>query len=208
MLFQGQVVAALAKFRSTGNPNILQLWNGENGVSQVMPRYSALAKSGFVFSSRGAAQVLSLAGVAMTGLALWNSSSGSNAVDLHLLKLTGNVIVTSATMTGIALAYGKVQNSAPTGPVAAQQNNDLIGNPVGAGLAYTTGTFTNAPVAQLDLLHNTAAIAATGVDTGFSIDLEGSVIVPPGMYVCFVALGAASAAAAVNLSIKHAELPV
>lgn len=208
MLLQGQVTNVIPKYRSSGNPNLEQLWLGEVAVSQVMPRYSALTKSGFVYSSRGALQTLSLAGVAMTGLVLWNSSSGSAAVDLHVLKIAGNVSVTSAAMTGIALAYGKNQVNAPTGVAVAQQANDYISGQTGYGLAYSTATMANAPVAQFDVLHNATAIAASGVDQGFILDLEGSIIVPPQMYICFVALGAASAASAVNLSVKHVELPV
>ena len=208
MLFQGQAVTTLPKSRSTGNPNAQQLWLGEMAVSEVMPRYSALAKSGFMFSSRGALQTLSAAGVAMTGLVLWNGSSVTGGVDLHLLKASGNVAVTSATTTGIALARFVGQSLAPTAATAATVNNSYLGGAVGAGLAYTAGTVANAPVSIFDLLHNTAAIAASGEDSGFLIDFEGSIVVPPQTGVCFAALGTASAAAAVNLSLLWAELPV
>lgn len=208
MLLQGQVVTAIPRARTSGNPNAEQLWLGELGMSQVMPRYSALAKSGLVFTARGATQLLSLAGVAMTGLVLWNSSSVVGGVDLHILKASGNIVATSAATTGIAIAYGKNQPSVPTGVTAAQQNCDYINTANGSGLAYTAATFVNAPVAQFDLLHNTAAIATSGEDAGFLIDFEGSIIVPPQQYIAFVALGAATAAAATNLSIKWAELAV
>lgn len=208
MLLQGQVVSAVPRARTSGNPNAEQLWLGELGISQVMPRYSALAKSGLVFTARGATQLLSLAGVAMTGLVLWNSSSLVGGVDLHILKASGNIVVTSATTTGIAIAYGKNQATTPTGTVFAQQNCDYIGGSSGSGVSYTSATFANAPVAQFDVLHNTAAIAASGEDAGFLIDFEGSIIVPPQQYIAFVALGAATAAAATNLSIKWAELAV
>lgn len=208
MLFQGQAVTKVPSSRSTGNPNAEQLWLGEMAVSEVMPRYSALAKSGFVFSSRAALGILSLAGTAMTGLVLWNGSAVANGVDMHLLKGAGNVAVTSAAMTGIALAKFTAQPTAPTGTTAAVVNNGYVGGAVGSALAYSVATLLAAPVPMFDLLHNTAAIAATGEDPGFLIDFEGSIVVPPQTGVCFVALGAASAAAAVNLSLSWAELPV
>lgn len=208
MLFQGQAVTAAPSARSTGNPNAQQLWLGELSVSELMPRYSALAKSGKVFSARGALQTLSLAGTAMTGLILWNGSSTTGGVDLHLLKTTGNVPVTSATMTGIALAQFSAQPSAPTTATAATVLNNYVGGAAGQAFAYTAGTLVTTPTAKLDVLHNTAAIATTGVDIGWYVDLEGVIVVPPQTGVCFVALGAASAASAVNLDLTWAELPV
>jgi hypothetical protein len=211
MLVQGQTVVALTKARLTGTQNALQLWLGEFGVSEVMPRYSAMAKSGFVYTARGALQTLSAAGTAMTGLIVWNSSSSSgiNGVDLHLLKVSGNVAVTSAGLTGIALARGIAQSTAPTSITAASSyGNNYFGGAAGAGIAYTVATVAVAPVAMFDVMHNTAAIATTGEDLGFYEDFEGSVVVPPGGIITFVALGGASAASAVNLGMIWAELPV
>ena len=194
----------LGNANSSGVPSGLA---GELVLTELLPRYSTLVKLGKVFTARSALQTLSVAGTAMTGLIVWNSSPAGSGVDLHLLKASGNVAVTSATLTGIAVAYGKGQVSTPGTVTAAVQSNDYIGGGLGYGTAYTIATMTNAPVAQYDVLHNTAAIAVTGEDSGFQLDFEGSIIVPPQQYVTFVALGAASAASAVNLSLKWAELP-
>jgi hypothetical protein len=51
----------------------------------------------------------------MTGLQLWNGSPLVNGVNLSLLKIGGNIIVTSATTTGLSFAYGTGQATAPTG---------------------------------------------------------------------------------------------
>jgi hypothetical protein len=209
MLLQGQTVVALTKVRETGPQNLMQLWLGEVGVSEVMPRYSAMAKSGWIYTARGALQLLSAAGTAMTGLVVWNSSTPVNGVDLHILKVSGDVAVTSASMTGIAIAVGTGQATTPSSTTAASSyGNNYLGAAAGAGIAYTVATVAAAPTAKFDVMHNTAAIATTGEDTGFLADLEGSIVVPPQGLVCFVALGAASAAAAVNLSMMWAELPV
>jgi hypothetical protein len=206
MLFQGQVVSAVPSVRATGNPNATQTQLGELAVSQWMPRYSALAWSQKIFTAYAAAQTLSVAATGMTGLQVYNQSA---IVNLHILKVAGEVIVTSATMTAIALAWGKQQTSAPTGQTAATSvTNNFIGGAAPAALALNAGTFLAAPTAQWPLLHNTAAIGATGEDAGFFFDFEGSIVVPPQCLVAFVALGAASAAAAVNLSIKWVELPI
>jgi hypothetical protein len=179
---------------------------GELIASELMPRYSTLTKLGKVFTARGALQTLSVAGTAMTGLVLWNPAG--SGVDMHVLKVAGDVAVTSATMTGIALAYITNQPTTPTTVTAASaQSCDYVSGALGSVKAYSVATLVAAPVAQFDVMHNTAAIAVTGEDTGFLLDLEGSIVVPAGNGICFVALGAASAASAVNLSAKYAELP-
>lgn len=198
----------LGSGNSVGTPSGIM---SEQVYSEVLPRYSTLTKLGKIFAARGALQTLSVAGTAMTGLIVWNSSPAGAGVDLHMLKISGDVAVTSATMTGIALAFGKGQVSVPGAVTAASAQNCTyigggLGGNVGAGLAYNVATMTNAPVAQFDVLHNTAAISTTGEDTGFIFDCEGLIVVPPQQYICFVALGAASAASAVNLSAVWAEV--
>ena len=211
MLVQGQNIASAPTARASGNPNLLQLQLGEAAVSQLLPRYATLAWSGKVFSAYSAAQATSLAGTAMVGLQLYNGSpvSGAGAVNLVLLKAAGNIIVTTAALTGIVLVTGVGQTSAPTGQTAAtRSSNNLIGGAGPTALALNAGTFTNAPTAIWPLLHNTAAISATGEDPGWLIDFEGSIIIPPQTYAAVAAVGAASSAGGVNAGFMWAELPI
>ena len=173
-----------------------------------------------VFCAYVAAQATSLVGTAMVGLQLYNPvGSGKNLV---LIDIGGMIVVTSASLTSLVLAYG-VSATAPTGQTAATQvSSTLLGIPstsLGlpvqaltkaspAGLALSAGTFANAPVPIYNLLHNTAAIATTGEDTGFRIDLGGRFIVPPGNFVAIAAVGAAAAAAAMNADLSWIEPPI
>lgn len=206
MLFQGQVVSAVPGSRQTGSPNAMQLPLGELGISEVMPQYASLAAAGFLFSARAALQATSLAGTALVGLQLWNRSTTKNLI---LLMVGGNVVATSATQTGIALAFGTQGTAAPTAQTAASSViNNLIGGAAPTALALNAGTFAVAPVNQADLLHNTAAIASTGEDAGYQIDLRGAYVLPPGAFAAFTALGAAGAASSNNHWIIWAETPV
>lgn len=204
MLLQGQVLTKVPNARQSGNPNLYQAQFGELGVSELLPRYALLALSGYLFSARAAVQATSLAGAAMVGLQLWNRNPN---VDLIIVKAAGNIVATSATQTGVALAFGTNQTAAPTAQTAATSVvNNLIGGPAPTALALNAGTFVTAPVAQWDLLHNTAAIATVGEDQGYQMDFEGSIIVPPFTYVAFCALGAAGAAASNNHDIMWIEV--
>ena len=146
----------------------------------------------------------------MVGLQLWNGSGVGTGVNLVLLKTGGMITVTSATTTGIILATGVGQVIAPTGQTAVDSTkNNFIGAGTGAGsLATAAGTFTNAPTGMLTLMHNTAAIAATGEDMGYFVDLEGSIVVPPQNYVAIAALGATVAAAGWTGFLTWEEVPI
>jgi hypothetical protein len=206
MLFQGQIANAVPAARQTGQPNAAQLWLGELAVSEVLPRYAALAQSGQLFTARAALQATSLVATAMVGLQLWNRSTTKNLI---LLKAGGNIVATSATQTGVALAFGTQGTAAPSSQTAITSAvNNFIGGAAPAALALTAGTFAVAPVNQIDLLHNTAAIASTGEDVGYFVDLEGSVVLPPGTFAAFSALGAAGAASSNNHWLMWAELPI
>lgn len=205
MLVQGEIVTRVPNARSSGNPNLMQFAFGEALVSELLPRYAALALSGILFSARSALRATTVVGTGMVGLQLWNRNPN---VDLIVVKAAGNIVATSATQTGVALAFGTNQTSAPTGQTAADSvvNNFITGSAPTA-LAIAAGTFVTAPVAQWDLLHNTAAIATVGEDQGYQMDFEGSIVIPPYAYVAFCALGATGAASSNNHDLMWIEVP-
>jgi len=178
---------------------------GELITGYAHPRYFEAAQRGKLFFSYAAAATLTAVNTTYTGHALYNPLG--SGVNLVLSKIAIIVSVTSASMTGIALATN-LQASAPTGLTAVdRQGNCLIGNAAGAVLGYKAATLAAAGTSLLALIHNTAAIATTGVDQ-LVVDLEGSVIIQPGYTVHLAALGAASAASAVTSSFIWEEVPV
>ena len=192
----------------TGTVN-QQLRGGQLGdlvVSELQARYYEQTYRKNIFSAYCAAQATSVVGTAMVGLQLTNNSS---TVNLVLLKCAGNIIVTSSTTTQIVLAAGTGQTSAPTSQTAATRaGSNFISGPTPQGLATSLATFTNAPVAVWPLLHNTAAIATVGEDSGWLIDFEGAFIVPPNTYVAIAAGGAAVAAGGMDVGLMWTEVPV
>ena len=179
-------------------------------VSELNGQWYEHAINKRLFTAISLGRATSLAAAASIGLQLWNSSPlGSGGVNLVLLEVGGMIIVTSATTTAIVLAKGIGQTIAPTSQTAADfVNNNYLTGPSPQGLATALGTFVNVPTAMKLLMHNTAAIAATGEDTGFRVDLKGGIIVPPQCFVAIAAVGAAVAAAGMNMDLTWAELPV
>lgn len=207
MLLQGNVGPIPAGDGT--NPAMRQGKTGELIINELHGRYYEQATRKNLFTAYAAAQATSLVGTAMVGLQVWNGSPVVNGVNMVLLKVGGAILVTSATTTGLVLATGTGQVSAPTSQAAITRvSNNFIGGQAPQATATAGGTFTNAPTATLLLLHNTAAISTTGEDSGFQIDLEGSIIIPPQCYVCIAALGAAGAASSCFLNLMWEEVPV
>jgi len=177
---------------------------GDALVSELNPVYYQAAKEGRVFSSYVSAVATSLPATASIGNILYNPLG--SLVDLVLLDWTSNIIVTSATTTGIAIAGG-TQLIPPTSTTAATAvTSTLVGSGTApTGQAFSIATVTAAPTILQVLEHNTAAIQTVGVDA-VSGDFRGSIVVKPGAFVTLVALGAAVAASGHTSHIKWMEV--
>jgi hypothetical protein len=207
--FQLQPIGGIPAARVSGNPNALAERLGETPVSAWLAEYAAMAWSGKIFTAYAAAQATTVVGTAMVGLQLWNGSPVAGGVNAILLYAGGAIIAASSTQTGVLLASGVGQTSAPTGQTAATRSaSNFIGGAAPQCLALNAGTFASAPTAFMTLLHNTAGLATTGEDPGYFQELKGMIVVPPQTYVCFAALGATGAASSNQHHLVWAELPV
>ena len=194
---------------TSGSP--LDVRSGIQGdiiTSELHGRYYEQASRGNLFTCYSAGRAITVVGTALVGLQLWNSSPVGGGVNLVLLKTGGYIAVTSAALTGIIIATGVGQVTAPTAQTAADAvKNNFVGGRTPQGTAIAAGTFVNAPTGIITLMHNTAAIAVTGEDIGYLVDIEGSIVVPPQAYVAICALGATGAAAAWTGYLMWEEVP-
>lgn len=181
---------------------------GELIVGENHGRYYEAAYRNNLFYSYNIGTTLVAANTTYTGHVIWNGSNQTGSgVNLVLHKISLVISVTSASMTGIALGQS-YQPAIPTGLTAASVvGNCKIGAAAAQGLSYKAATLTNAGANIFPLLHNTAAINTVGAEQ-FVIDLEGSIIIPPGYTAQLLALGAASASAAVGSGFIWEEVPV
>lgn len=188
------------------------LWN-EGLVSELAPKFHALAKSGAVFSSAiaGANPSAFIGGAAGTPLiGLYNPAS--SGVDLVLIqarvaiRTTGSAAVATdinfwgvnqggVAVTGTNSPPTNVYSQAASGSVATAMLN-VVNT---AALASTL----RAPSLSIGL---TAATAITNV--GAYVDpIEGLLIVSPGSYLAYGA-SVAPTAASLDVALIWAELPV
>lgn len=180
---------------------------GDAMVSELNPIYYQATKEGRLFTSYVATVATSLAATATIGNMLWNPPS--SGVDLVLLDWTSNIVATSATCTGIAIAGG-FQTTTPTTTTAATVTGSTLVAATtltasSAASAFSIATVLVAPVIIQVLHHNTAAINTVGTDQNTG-DFKGSIVVRPGGFVTLCALGAAAAASAHTSSLKWIEV--
>lgn len=200
--------AGIARFgdgQSTLDQRIGQ--QGDAIVSELHGRLYEQASRRNLFFSLCLARATSLPATAMIGNIVYNPPD--SGVNLSMVRWKSQIIATSATCTGIALAVG-YQPTTPTTVTAADSTGcTFLQQPTlitGKARAYAIATVLIAPVNVTLLHHNTAAINTVGVDQ-LEGDFEGAFIVPPGCFVAVSALGAAAAASAHSSFLLWEEVP-
>ena len=180
---------------------------GDLIVSELHGRYYEQAVRKNVFFSLSVARATSLVTTAMIGNIVYNPPD--SGVNLSLLKWQSQVIVTSATLTGVGLAVGYQPTTPTTVTAADATGSTYLQQPTlltGKAKAYAIATVLIAPVMVTMLHHNTAAINTVGIDQA-SGDFEGQFIVPPGAFICVAAAGAAAAASGHTSWLSWEEVP-
>lgn len=207
MLFQGQVAASVPTARASGNPNALLAQLGELGVSEILPRYGALAWSGLMYTiGHSAAQALSVNSATFTGLAVANpANSGKNlmivdcAMGIAAVVTTGFGVPRLGYAAIVALTQGNATSSKGL-PVLVGSGGSSV------ALCGASGTLGAAPTTLRPLQGEYWVTGGTGMSAVYTKDeIGGAIIIPPGQMLTLDALVAASSVIA---SITWAELPV
>lgn len=176
-------------------------------VTELHPRYYEQTVRRKRFSAANQAVVTTTVGLALTYTGLCLSNAPTNTVNLVLDKVSLMQSVLQATQVeAFAIATGFNGTTAVTHTSAVAVKSHLIGSgATGQGLADASATLPTAPFYDT-FLTNTGT--ATADSTGsMVIDLEGSIILPPGAFACFVTPAQASVAG-MWFSFSWEEVPV
>lgn len=169
------------------------LGDGSGSVSELRARYYAATKDGAMFNVASQAVATTTVGLATTytGLVLVNPTTST--VDLVLNKVSVmQSVIQSANVEAFAIATGFNSTTAVTLTVAATPQSQRVGSGlVAQAKAATSATLPTAPLYNT-FLQNTASATTNG--NGGVWDMEGSIILPPGAYACFVTPAQASVA--------------
>ncbi len=180
---------------------------GASVVTQAHGKYAEPSIRKNLFFSYCAARATSVPATAQIGNIVWNPPG--SGVNLSMLLWTAQIQVTSATTLGITIGYS-AQAITPTTTTVANSSGstylDAASPGYGKAKAYAIGTILVAPTVVMNLFHNTAAIATTGVDQMHG-DLEGLLTIPPGCVVTLSAITAAVAASGMTSTLTWEEIP-
>lgn len=166
---------------------------GDEIFTEFNPRYYQQAKEARTFSASAQAVLTTTVGLATTYTGLVISNPITSNVDLVLTKASLMQSVIQSTQVeayAIAVGFNASTNVTHTTPLTPISN--LIGSGVSPlGKADTSATLPTAPTYHT-FVQNTGTATANG--SGTVIDLEGSVILLPGAYACWVTPAQASVA--------------
>ena len=208
MLIQGSVgQPSTTSIQPGTTPTLRQGQLGEMVVQELHGRYyeTAYRRNLFNAAVQGTG-ITTSAGLVTgyTGLALTNPTTST--VNLVLTKVGYGVNAAPTAVMVVSLAFN-TSTTAVTQTTAITGRNNFLGGASPQGLAASSVTFPTAPV-NSHILGVIGTNAITGLnETTDVIDLEGSIVMPPGSYIAIVT-STASAATSFWGSFQWEEVPV
>ena len=210
MLIQGQVgVLATTQSIAPATQSVARQGNmGELIVSELHGRYYEANYRRSLFNGAIVSQVTTV-GLATTYTGLCLSNPIGSTVNLVLNKVGYAFVVAFAAgaAVGIMTGFNSGTNVTHTTPVTPRSQFFGVGA-TGTGLLDSSATLPTAPTLNTILGAGlTGAITTTPFGLGGVVDLEGSIILPPGAYAA-IYTSTASGAASGAFSFQWEEIPL
>lgn len=210
MFIQGAAFSFPAAAQVNGNPlGTPSGFVGELLFSEVLGRYSSLAKSGKLFSAYAlvTAPVIFSTAAGTGGPLIWNRPN--SAVDAHILAASFGGLTTAATAAGaVGLTGNGGQVVAPTATTAIDGLQNMLagGQATQMGGVFRIGTVAQPGVGILPLIAvGTGAITAVEIEPAW-VDVGGAFVIPPGSWGS-LAGNVTLTAGVMALGLLWAELP-
>ena len=211
MLIQGQVGQPGVRSITPGaNPVIRQGQQSDIIVSELHGRYYETTYNRNMYTATLTSGTTTSAALATahTGLLLLNPNNSQ--VNFVINKVGMTFLVAFAAASAIGIQVGNQSTAVLSGLTTTntQTRNNFLGAPNSTvGLTYSAATTTSPSLLQLFGAGLTGAITTVPQIPGFFIDLEGSVIVPPGSWIATYT-STASGASGTFASFTYEEVPV
>ena len=209
MLIQGSVgQPSLTSIQPGTTPTLRQGQLGEAVVQELHGRYYETAYRRNMFFAATQAGVTTSAGLATatTGLVLTNPTTSTVNCVLNKVGYTVNAVPAATMVIGLAF---NTSTTAVTQTTAITPRNCFLGGAAPQGLVASSVTLPTAGIishifGKVDFIATPANLYAT---TMTLVDLEGSIVMPPGSYV-HIYTSTASAATSFFGSFQWEEVPV
>jgi hypothetical protein len=206
MLVQSQVgpVTAVTSISAGTQPPLRAGQMGDVIVSELHGRYYETSYRRALYAAANqAAQATTVAlATTYTGLCLSNPAGSTVNLVLNKVGLTLTVAPAAAASLGIMTGYNSTTNVTHTTPVTPRSQFFGAGA-AGIGLVDAAATLPTAPVVNTMLMGGFTAAALPSTSPAL-IDLEGSIILPPGAYAAIYTLTAVTG----MFSFQWEEVPI
>jgi hypothetical protein len=185
MIIQGQVgPLASSSSISAGQQTIVRQGNmGDLIASELHGRYYEAAYRKSMFAAANPSAVTTTVGVATTYVGICLSNPISSTVNLVLNKVGYAFLVAfpAASTVGLMTGYNSGTNVTHTTPLTPKSL--FTGQAAGVGLVDSSATLPTAPtLTHVFAAGLTGAITTSEIAQSEIVDLEGSIILPPGGY--------------------------
>lgn len=180
---------------------------GEALASDLHGRYYEQTYRGNRYGGSITGQVTTVgAATTYTGLCLSNPIGSGVNLEIDKVGAAFLVAFTAASTIGIMTGINTATNV--THSVAAVVRNKKIGGAIGFGLLDSSAALPTAPVLDMVLASGLTGAITTGQEIpGVLVDLEGSIILPPGSYAA-IYTSTASGTASMSASFGWSEVPI
>lgn len=168
--------------------------DGTAAVTEYQARYYQATKDGMCYTAATQALVTTTVGLALTYTGLVLSNPTTSTVDLVIIQASLMQSVLQATQVeAFALATGFLSTANVTHTTPVAPKSSLIGSGLtGQGLADVSATLPAAPFYDTFITNTgTATADSTGVQV---TPIDGSIVLKPGAFCCFVTPAQASVA--------------
>lgn len=211
MLIQGQVGQPAIRSISPGsNPVMRQGQQSDIIVSELHGRYYETTYNRNMYTATLTSGTTTSAALSttFTGLLLLNPNNSQVNFVINKVGMSFLVAFTAAAAIGIQTGNQSTALLSSLTTTNTQTRNNFLGAPNSTvGLTYSAATTTAPSLLQLYGTGLTGAITTVPQIPGFFVDLEGSVIVPPGSWIATYT-STASGASGMLASISYEEVPI
>jgi len=211
MIIQGQVGQPTISTLSAGTtPPVRQGQLGDVIVSELHGRYYETAYRRNMYTATLTAGTTTSAALSTTFTGLLLLNPNNSQVNLVINKVGYSFLVAFTAAAAIGLQVGNQSTAVLSGLTTTntQTRNNFLGAPNSTiGLTYSAATTTAPALLHLFGAGLTGAITTVPQIPGFFIDLEGSVIVPPGAWIGTYT-STASGASGTLASFSYEEVPI
>ena len=160
---------------------------GDGIVSELRARYHHAATDGSLFSGAICGQVTTVGlATTYTGLCLSNPVGSTKNLVINKIGFAFLVAFPAAAGIGLMTGFNATTNVTHTTPVTPRSQNFTGSGSGGVGLLDSSATLPTAPTLNTILAAGlTGAITTSPEVNGGLVDLEGSIVLPPGAYCAF-----------------------